>query len=100
MFGQGPEPLRHPRLATEARFGLRGTLSGAATPTGPLAGTIDFTFASPDQTLPDIDEALSYAAWRAEGQEVLARLRLRPTRPVARSFALGLTHGYRPSTPR
>jgi len=29
-----------------------------------------------------------------------ARLRLGPTRPVARSFALGLTHGYRPSTPR
>jgi hypothetical protein len=44
------------RLATEARFGLRGTLNAALTPTGPLVGTIDFTLVSPDKTLPEIAE--------------------------------------------
>jgi hypothetical protein len=45
------------RLATEARFGLRGTLNAALTPTDPLVGTIDFTLGSPDKTLPEIAEA-------------------------------------------
>jgi hypothetical protein len=45
------------RLAAEARFGVRGTLNVAQTPTGPLVSTIDFTLASPDKTLPEIAEA-------------------------------------------
>jgi len=45
---------------------------------------------------------LARSEWQLAGKRnhPLARLRLGPTRPVARSFALGLTHGYRPSTPR
>jgi len=77
-LGGARAPLTSVAFTWDGRQLLGGTLGG-------------------DLTVWDLESGEATESWNAHR---LARLCLGPTRPVAKSFALGLTHGYRPSTPR